>query len=102
MIKVIIKQEKDNIKEITIKGHALYDDFGKDIVCSAVSTLTTTTINDVLVLDSSGLKYESREGFIRIYNINGNTSSKLINVMINMLSELEKDYPKNIKISKED
>ena len=31
--------------KIEIKGHALYDDYGKDIVCSAVSSIVTTTIN---------------------------------------------------------
>lgn len=102
MIKVIIKGKKDSIQKITIKGHAMYDDYGKDIVCSAVSSIVTTTVNDILALESDGLKYTEKDGFVEIYDIKSKTGLKLVNVMINMFKSLEKDYPSNIKISKED
>ena len=47
MIKISYKKDK-LIEEIKIQGHAMYSDFGKDIVCSAVSTMVTTTINNIL------------------------------------------------------
>jgi uncharacterized protein YsxB (DUF464 family) len=102
MIKVVIVKEKDDIKKVTISGHAMFDDYGKDIVCSAVSSITTTTVNNILALNKDGLKYNVKEGFVEITNIQGDSSKTLINVMLNMFNELEKDYPKNIKISKED
>lgn len=101
MIKVTIKEKNDNIDKIIIKGHALFDDYGKDIVCSAVSSIVTTTINCVLALKEDGLKYNSKEGFVEITDIKGESSFKLINVMITMLKELENNYPSNIKIGKE-
>ena len=47
MIKVL-----KNEKKIEIKGHSNYDDLGKDIVCSAVSSIVTTTINGIISIDS--------------------------------------------------
>ena len=44
MIKVELK---DNL--ITIKGHAGYDDKGKDIVCASVSSIVITTIIFALI-----------------------------------------------------
>ena len=44
MIKVNYTKENDYYKKIEVLGHALYDDLGKDIVCSAVSSITTTSV----------------------------------------------------------
>ena len=43
MIKVNIKNN-----EITVSGHANYDDYGKDIVCASVSSLVISTVNAIL------------------------------------------------------
>ena len=103
MIKVKVTKEKDLIKSISISGHALYDDYGKDIVCSAVSSIITTSINSILALDEKGIKYSSREGNVTITDIkNTKETTTLIEVMLSLLDDLEKDYPDNIKISKED
>lgn len=52
MIKVKVnKAEKDNrILAVVIKGHANYDNSGKDIVCSAVSALAIGAVNSVETL----------------------------------------------------
>ena len=42
MIKVKLIKNNNHIKKIIIKGHAMYADYGKDIVCAAVSTLLQT------------------------------------------------------------
>ena len=39
MIKVLVAKKDNVINEITLNGHACYDEYGKDIVCAAVSTL---------------------------------------------------------------
>lgn len=38
MIKVKLTKNNNYYKRIIITGHANYDDFGKDIVCAAVSS----------------------------------------------------------------
>ena len=98
MIKISIKKENDLIKEIIIKGHANYEDYGKDIVCAAVSSIATTTINDILTLDNNAINYISNEGNMIITNNDNDIANKLLQVMINSFEELAKDYPKNIII----
>ena len=94
MIKVIIENNK-----IEVKGHANYDEYGKDIVCASVSTLVAKTINDSIDVDKDSILYEEEENKIKIEIKNNNEIvKKLINNMVLMLEDLEKDYPKNIKI----
>lgn len=99
MIKVSITKDKTKYKKIVVSGHALYDDYGKDIVCSAVSSITTTTINGILSLDKDSLSYEVNEdGLEIIVNSDDNVTQTLIQNMINLLKELESNYPANVKV----
>ena len=48
MIKVNVEsKDKKHVDCVRIHGHAMYDDFGKDIVCSSVSSIITTTVNGI-------------------------------------------------------
>lgn len=103
MIKVQITAKDNNIKKINIKGHAGYDDYGKDIVCSSVSSITITTVNAILTFDKNYISYnEKKDNFEIVINENNEITKNLIQNMINMLTELSQDYPKNIKIEEED
>lgn len=99
MIKVEVKAFNLTIDEVSIKGHAMYDDFGKDIVCAACSSIVTTTINGILKLDKNSLEYkQDKEGLIiKVINTNDTINTLLYN-MIDLLKELESDYPTNISI----
>ena len=98
MIKVEIK-ETDVINEIIIKGHAGYEEYGKDIVCASVSSIAITTVNAIIRIDEDAIKYEEREGYLYI-NINKHNEiiDKLIDNMINLLKELKEKYDKHIEI----
>lgn len=93
MIKVEIFKDK-----INITGHANYDDFGKDIVCAAVSSTVITTVNGILSIDSNSIKVT--EGKILTIEIlkHNEIVDKLINNMINLLTELKDQYKENIDI----
>ena len=99
MIKVKIEKQNSKYKKITMTGHANYDDYGKDIVCSAASSIMTTTVNGIIALDKESLSYlVSKKGIIiDIKNENKNTQI-LIGNMINLLKELERNYPTNIEV----
>ena len=99
MIKVRITKENDLVLGVKLLGHAMYADRGKDIVCSAVSSIVTTTINGILSLNEEGLSYEvSKDGLV-IKNIKtDNITQTLLNNMISLLKELEKDYPTNVEV----
>lgn len=101
MIKVILTKKNDNVNKVIINGHAGYDDFGKDIVCAAVSSTVITTINILLSLDNQSISYNDSRGLIIEVLKNDMTTKKIINVLISNLYELEKAYPKNIQIKEE-
>ena len=98
MIKINVERENNIIKSVEVKGHADYADFGKDIVCSAVSSIVTTTINDILTLDKNAIKYITDDGNVTITNLDNEIANKLLNTMLNTLSDLATSYPKNIRI----
>ena len=99
MIKVKVIKENSIYKKISVLGHAMYDDYGKDIVCSAASSITTTTINGILTLDEGSLSYQvNKEGLI-IENISTDEiTQKLLGNMVNLLEQLEEQYPTNIEV----
>lgn len=94
----MIKVEIENNK-IEIKGHANYDDYGKDIVCASVSSIVITTINAIIEFDPESIYYEDLKNKILIEKLkDDDITNKLINNMIELLEELEKSYKDNIKI----
>ncbi len=94
----MIKVEIENNK-IEIKGHANYDDYGKDIVCASVSSIVITTINAIIEFDPESIYYEDLNNRILIEKLkDDDITNKLINNMIELLEGLEKSYKDNIKI----
>ena len=99
MIKVKIIKEDAKYKKISILGHALYDDYGKDIVCSACSSIVTTTVNGILALNKNSLSYKiSEEGMTLDIESQDETTQVLIQNMVSLLKELEGNYPENIEV----
>ena len=94
MIKINISKD-----EITIKGHSGYAEEGFDIVCASVSSICITTVNALLSIDEDCIEYEENDGYLNIKMKKHNeTIDKLIDNMINLLKELEKNYKKYIEI----
>ena len=99
MIKVKVKKDSNIIKCITITGHANYDEYGKDIVCAAVSASVLTTINGIIALDNSILEVDNILDKMTIKVLkNEKNSQVLLNSMLSNLKSLVVEYPKNIKI----
>ena len=99
MIKVLVAKNENNYKEISILGHAMYAPIGEDIVCSAVSSIVTTTVNGLLSLDENCLVYEVNKKGMKITALKTDkTTQTLLDNMVNLLKELEKNYKQNIKV----
>ena len=99
MIRININYQNNYIKEITLKGHANYSDYGTDIVCAAVSATYLTTINGILSIKDSSLEVLSTNDTQTIkVLIKDDTINKLLENMIRCLKSLEEKYPNNIKI----
>ena len=94
MIKINISKD-----EITIKGHSGYSVEGSDIVCASVSSISITTVNALLSIDEDCISYEEKDGYLNIkIKKHNEVIDKLINNMINLLKELERQYKKYIEI----
>ena len=99
MINVKVEKENAKYKKITVLGHAMYDDYGKDIVCAAVSSITTTTVNGILALNKNSLSYMvSKKGLSIDIKNTDETTQILIGNMVSLLKELELNYPENIEV----
>ncbi len=99
MIKVRITKKGANFEKISILGHAMYDEYGKDIVCSAASSIVTTTINGLLAIDRESINYlVSNKGLTITILSTDRTTQVLIRNMINLLKELEKNYKGNVEV----
>lgn len=95
MIKVI---KNNNV--IKISGHANFDNYGNDIVCASVSSIIYTTINALLNIDNKSINYKDEKELVIEILKQDKITLILIDNMMDLLIELEKQYPKNIKISK--
>ncbi len=99
MIKVNIKKKGNDISKITIKGHAEYDEKGKDIVCASVSSIVITSVNAMIRVNEKSIKYKDLDGYIEIsVNKCDDIIYKLLYNMIDLLKELESDYSNYIEI----
>ena len=101
MIKIKLFVENDNFKRIIITGHAMYDEFGKDIVCAAVSSTVITSVNACLSIDKNSLSYIDKDGLDIEVKKDDVITKKIIENMISNLKELERAYPKNVQIKEE-
>lgn len=98
MIKINLKYDNDLIESISIIGHADFDVYGKDIVCASVSSIVITSVNAILRLRNDSINYDNSNGLsIDILDHNDVTDT-LIDNMVILLKDLEKQYKKNIII----
>ena len=95
MIKVEVTKNR-----ILLFGHANFDDYGKDIVCAAVSSVVITTIEAIARFDEEAININEAQNKLEIIiNKHDDITDKLIGNMLNLLNELVMKYPKNIKIT---
>ena len=94
MIEVMIKSN-----QIKIQGHAKYAEFGKDIVCSGVSTLLQTLITSMEHLTTDKIKYEISPGMADIHFRDLSEQGKtLIGSFFIGVSMISNEYPNHVRI----
>lgn len=93
--------KKDFVTRILVEGHSNYKSFGKDIVCSSISTATIFTANLVTKLTKCcHIDYNEKEVSIDIQITDG--ASKEVYTVMSCLQETLEDiqtqYPNNLII----
>ena len=97
MIKVKVKKN-----HIEILGHAMFDEYGKDIVCASASSIVITTVNAILKLDDKALIYNLSNDKLVIDVLSEAADVKILILnMIDLLKYLEKQYKENIQVTEE-
>lgn len=100
--------EKDGLLlSFNIKGHADYKNSGEDIVCSAVSAVSQTTLLGLLEVIKVSPLYSMKEGFLQV-NIDKldedsiNKCQILMKTMLKGLLNMELGYGNYIKVTVEE
>jgi uncharacterized protein YsxB (DUF464 family) len=99
MIKVNVNKKDNQIDNIVLSGHAMYDDYGKDIVCASVSSIVITTVNAIIRINNDAIEYRQDDDLVITIKLHDKVTDLLIENMLELLTELEKQYKKNIKIN---
>lgn len=88
-----------NLESITISGHALFSDYGTDIVCAAVSTAAIMTVNAIERLNEiTNIKVIIEDGYIEITVLKPTkVVLGLLDNLIYSLNDIKLQYPKNLK-----
>ena len=102
MIKVTFIYNDDfKIKGFELKGHANYDEFGYDIVCSAATSNSIAVINSLESLQKVSFdEVIAEEGHIACYVSDKDIekSQLLMQHLRLAIEQISTEYPKNIKI----
>lgn len=99
MISVTVFKNRNNeYTGFTCKGHAGFDDYGKDIVCAGVSMLVINTINSIEQFTDCVFSVDSDEttGFIK-FEVSESISEQvglLLDSMVLGISNVQKEYGK--------
>ena len=101
MIKAYFKKENNVITNIKIEGHAMYDKYGKDIVCAGVSSSLIVTVNAILRFDKEAITYSQNEVFTLNNIKKDNITNTLLLNLYESLKELESTYKDNINIEED-
>ncbi len=101
MIKIKINRIDEKLNFIEIKGHANFADSGSDIVCAAVSSAVLTSVNLMFRVNENLIDYQESDGYVLIKVLKHDEDDVLEN-LVDVLTELEKQYSKNIKIREEE
>ncbi|HEY8445408.1 MAG TPA: ribosomal-processing cysteine protease Prp [Bacilli bacterium] len=95
-----VKNENQQIIKIKVSGHSGYDDLGKDIVCSAVSTAMYVSLG-LLEKFNSDYKFTSDESkpimVLEVYK-NDELSNAVLDNLVDTLKGIALDYQDFLKI----
>lgn len=83
---------------IEVKGHADFAPKGSDIVCAAVSSLVTTTLNNLDGFTKSEIKVKNGEVTIDIKHKVSKDDQIRLDMLMSGLKLIAKKYPKHVKI----
>jgi len=101
----LYKNKNGKIVKFVVDGHTDFADIGSDVLCAAVSTAATMTLNGITEVAGICVGFEVRDAYIECVlpdNLSKSEQEKcelLINTMMLALHDLEQQYEKHITIT---
>lgn len=86
--------------EFILEGHADFDEYGKDIVCSAVSFLAQAVTYELDTYVHTSHKIESGYLSVKLYTLNTEAYT-LMQLLKNGVAQIAKQFPNNVQIKEE-
>ena len=103
MIKVRISCTGDDIRSIDVSGHALFDQYGKDVVCAGVSSVVIGALNALDILYPSACDLDISGNQIHIHVLkNSESIQTMLSMMFYQMKTVEESYPENIQIKRKE
>lgn len=101
MIRLSVVFKGDSIVGFELKGHSGYAEYGKDIVCSAVSALAVTAVNSIDELTDAVVKAETRDGYMKaeLISVENRDAQLLLKSMVCGIKEISEQYPEHVVIT---
>ncbi len=101
MIRAIFyEDEKNFLNGFSVSGHASFSEYGKDIVCSAVSSCIQMCCNAITEILKEKVELSCREGKISLkVDSNKKSIQDFLKALKLQLRLIEQQYPKNIKLN---
>lgn len=107
MINVKFLKENHKLVAFDISGHAGYAEHGYDIVCSAVSAISTTIVNGITEVLNIEAAYKVKDGFLslslkKLSSEDIERSAVLMETMLIGFKSMEVNYGDYINITVEE
>ncbi len=101
MIRVTIHTKNSDILEMEVKGHADSAEYGKDLVCAGVSSITTGLLNALDEYCKDTCELELRSGYVHVkVNENTHDNQLILAVGITQLETIALTNKEFIRIEK--
>lgn len=104
MVKVVVYKMHEEIRSVTIDGHADFAPNGQDLVCAGVSSIAVGIMNALDELVHNECTFQMEKGFISIDVRNSHClkTQMILKVMMIQLKTMEGSYSNYIQIQQQE
>lgn len=98
MVKAVFYKKDDDFYGFSVKGHAEFDEIGKDIVCSAISAIVIGGLNALKNIEYFKISIESGDVECIAHKLPNNHDKIVIETIRIQLESIRKDHQKKLSI----
>lgn len=100
MIKVTSWYDKDKVVRIKVKGHAEFDESGKDLICAGVSCIMFGLMNGLDRFEGVMIDQGDDDIDIKIADLKNKKIQDYLELVDIQLATIEDQYPEYLKIER--